>query len=96
MPDVVGPAKFILGNERNTPSPSATLVGPEALRAEEERLRERAENSGDPYAMAAYGRFLKNKLGDAVNGARWERRAVEFVASKLSPNVTTMERYFMR
>jgi hypothetical protein len=39
---------------------------------------------------------LKNKLGDVVNGTRWERRAVEFVASKLSPNVTAMESYFNR
>jgi len=31
MPDATGPAKFI-GEERNTPSPSTTLNGPDALR----------------------------------------------------------------
>lgn len=101
MPDVSAPAKFMTANsQRSTPSPTTSInsrnASPDALRAEAERLRERAERSNDPYAMSAYGRFLKNKLGDVANGARWERRAVEAVAARLSPNVTAMESYFMR
>ena len=62
--------------------------------SEEERLRELAEQTPcDPFAMAAYGRFLKKK-GDAFNGIRWERKAVEVLSSRLISPVYPMERYF--
>ncbi len=67
----------------------------EALTSEEQRLRERAEcTPADPYAIAAYGRFLKNKMGLTTEGERWQRRAVEAVALKLSPTIISMEAYF--
>lgn len=59
-------------------------------------MKARAEGKpSDPFAMACYGRFLQDKMGDTVNGQRWKRRAVEAVAEKLSPNVTVMETYFL-
>ena len=67
----------------------------EALASEEQRLRERAERApADPYAIAAYGRFLKNKMGKKKEGESWQRRAVEIVALKLSPTISLMESYF--
>ena len=63
--------------------------------SEEDRLRLLAEQTpSDPYAMAAYGRYLKHKKGDALNGNRWERRAVELLASRLSSPMHPMERYY--
>lgn len=51
--------------------------------SEEDRLRLLAEQTpSDPYAMAAYGRYLKHKKGDALNGNRWEQRALELLASR--------------
>lgn len=94
MPDATGPAKFM--DERNTPSPSTTLNGPDALRAQEQRLRELAERGDNYFDMAAYGRFLHTKMNDAVNGLRWQRRATELARSKLSPNVTYQETYHNR
>ena len=59
------------------------------MNSEAERLKERMP--ADPFAMACYGRFLQNKVGDAVARQRWQHRAVEAVAEKLSPTVTVME-----
>jgi hypothetical protein len=64
-----------------------------ALDEEETRLRANAENSGDAFAMAAYGRFLQFKRGNVKEGAKWQRRAVEAVAKNLSPNVDPTIRY---
>ena len=50
---------------------------------EEDRLRLLAKQTpSDPYAMAAYGSYLRYKKGDALNGNRWEQRALELLASR--------------
>jgi len=67
-----------------------------SLASEEQRLRERAERApADPHAIAAFGRFLKHKMGLPEEGERWQRRAVEAVAQRLSPTLTPMEAYFL-
>jgi len=66
--------------------PADLLVSP--LDKEARRLHAAATAEPPSHeAMAAYGRFLEVKMGDAVEGGRWKRRAVELVASRLSTNL---------
>ena len=64
-----------------------------ALDEEEARLRARAANPSDAFAMAALGRFLQVKRGDIRQGSEWHRRAVDTVAGKLSANLDPTIQY---
>mmetsp|Transcript_47038 Transcript_47038/g.96197 ORF Transcript_47038/g.96197 Transcript_47038/m.96197 type:complete len:85 (-) Transcript_47038:138-392(-) len=67
-----------------------------AKEAELQRLRQDAEAANaDHNAMIAYSRFLQFKCNDEANAYKWKRRAVEALASKLSPNVTQMVSYHL-
>mmetsp|Transcript_7881 Transcript_7881/g.18187 ORF Transcript_7881/g.18187 Transcript_7881/m.18187 type:complete len:88 (+) Transcript_7881:255-518(+) len=57
---------------------------------DKEEARLYAAATADPpshEAMAAYGRFLQHKRGDALEGGRWQRRAVDLISTKLSTNL---------
>mmetsp|Transcript_22147 Transcript_22147/g.55860 ORF Transcript_22147/g.55860 Transcript_22147/m.55860 type:complete len:88 (+) Transcript_22147:252-515(+) len=58
------------------------------LDKEERRLHAAATAEPPSHeAMAAYGRFLEHKRGDAVEGGRWQRRAVDLISTRLSTNL---------
>mmetsp|Transcript_12224 Transcript_12224/g.33748 ORF Transcript_12224/g.33748 Transcript_12224/m.33748 type:complete len:86 (+) Transcript_12224:61-318(+) len=65
----------------------------DVLDDEEGRLRESVQATGDPFAMAALGRFLRFKRGNIAEANEWQRMAVDAVAGNLSSNLDPVIRY---